>query len=70
MPASFRSLKELFLAVLAIAPAERAAWLERECAQDAALRLRVEEMLAAHDTPQSLLDGPALVGDRPKGINR
>jgi tetratricopeptide (TPR) repeat protein len=51
-----RSLKELFLAALAVAPAERAAWLEHECGPDAELRRRVELMLAAHDTPQSLLD--------------
>jgi serine/threonine protein kinase/WD40 repeat protein len=56
MPTETRSLKELFLAALAVAPAERAAWLEHECGQDAALRQRVELMLAAHDTPQSLLD--------------
>ena len=68
MPASSPSLKELFLAALAIAPADRAAWLERECGNDPALQLQVEQMLAAHDTPQSLLDGPALVGDRPEGV--
>ncbi len=56
MPIEPRSLKELFLAALAVAPAERAAWLESECAQDAELRRRVELMLAAHDSPQSLLD--------------
>jgi eukaryotic-like serine/threonine-protein kinase len=51
-----RSLKELFLAALAVAPGERADWLQRECAQDAESRRRVERMLDAHDTPQSLLD--------------
>src|SRR6266542_3205739 len=56
MPIEPRSLKELFLAALALAPAARAAWLERECAQDAQLRQRVELMLVAHETPQSLLD--------------
>jgi tetratricopeptide (TPR) repeat protein len=56
MPVKPRSLKELFLAALAVAPTERAAWLERECGQDPDLRQRVELMLAAHDTPQSLLD--------------
>src|SRR5262249_41657424 len=56
MPDQPRSLKELFLAALAVAPEERAAWLERECGQDADLRRRVELMLTAHDTPQSLLD--------------
>jgi WD40 repeat protein/serine/threonine protein kinase len=62
MPVESRSLKELFLAALAVAPAERAAWLEREGAQDMDLRRRVELMLAAHDTPQSLLDRLGPVG--------
>jgi hypothetical protein len=53
-----RSLKELFLAVLEVAPEDRAAWLERECAADAGLREHLRLMLAAHDAPQSLLDQP------------
>ena len=63
MPAEPPSLKELFLAVLAVPPPERPAWLEKSCGQDAELRRRVELMLAAHDTPQSLLDrlAPAAV---------
>jgi serine/threonine protein kinase/tetratricopeptide (TPR) repeat protein len=56
MPAESRSLKELFLVALAVAPAERSAWLDRECGRDAERRRHVELMLAAHDTPQSLLD--------------
>ncbi len=66
-----RSLKELFLAALEVAPAERAAWLERECADDAGLRQHLGLMLAAHDAPQSLLDRPGaagpLGGARPSG---
>jgi serine/threonine protein kinase len=63
MPTEPPSLKELFLAVLAVPPAERPAWLEKNCGQDSELRRRVEMMLAAHDTPQSLLDclAPAAV---------
>ena len=53
MPAEPSSLKELFLAVLAVPPAERAAWLDKNCGHDAELRRSVELMLAAHDTPQS-----------------
>jgi serine/threonine protein kinase len=56
MPAEPRSLKELFLAALAVAPAERSAWLERECDGDVERRRQVELLLAAHDAPQSLLD--------------
>jgi serine/threonine protein kinase/tetratricopeptide (TPR) repeat protein len=58
MQATSRSLKELFLAALEIAPSERPDWLERECA-DLDLRERLERMLAAHDAPHSLLDAPA-----------
>ena len=68
MPAESRSLKEVFLAALAIAPAERAAWLEQACGQDAELRERVELMLAAHDTPQSLLDRPTFVAVRSDAV--
>jgi serine/threonine protein kinase/tetratricopeptide (TPR) repeat protein len=59
MTAPSRSLKELFLAALEVAPEDRAAWLERECASDAGLREHLRLMLAAHDAPQSLLDRPA-----------
>src|SRR5262249_21856728 len=59
MTAPSRSLKELFLAALEVAPEGRAAWLERECAADAGLREHLRLMLAAHDAPQSLLDRPA-----------
>jgi serine/threonine protein kinase/tetratricopeptide (TPR) repeat protein len=58
MPAEPLSLKELFLAALAVPPAERADWLSQSCGQDAELRQRVERMLAAHEEPQSLLDRP------------
>ena len=59
MTAPSRSLKELFLAALDVAPEDRAAWLERECAADASLCEHLRLMLAAHDAPQSLLDRPA-----------
>src|SRR5262245_32253607 len=67
MPAEPRSLKELFLAALAVAPPERADWLARECGSDTELRRHVELMLAAHDAPQSLLDhlGPAAESPEP-----
>jgi len=57
-----RPLKDLFLAALDVAPGDRAAWLDRECAADASLREHLWLMLAAHDAPQSLLDQ---AGDRP-----
>jgi eukaryotic-like serine/threonine-protein kinase len=66
MPGEPVSLKELFLAALAVAPEGRSAWLERQCGPDADLRRRVERMLAAHDTPQGLLDHLA-PADEPPG---
>ena len=70
MPAPSQSLKELFLAALEVAPADRASWLQRECA-DAGLREHLGLMLAAHDTPQSLLDRPGAAepdaGSLPQG---
>jgi len=54
-----QSLKELFLAALEVAPEDRAAWLQRECAADTGLREHLCLMLTAHDAPQSLLDRPA-----------
>jgi serine/threonine protein kinase/WD40 repeat protein len=59
MPIASRSLKEVFLDALLIAPANRGAWLEHECAGNAPLRRHIELMLAAHDSPQSLLDRAA-----------
>jgi eukaryotic-like serine/threonine-protein kinase len=69
MGAPWRSLKELFLAALEVAPAERAAWLQRECADNADRRAHLELLLAAHDAPQSLLDRPgaaaSILGGQP-----
>src|SRR6516165_10901555 len=39
--------------------AERAAFLDRACAGDEALRQRIERLLRRHDQPDSLLDAPA-----------
>src|SRR5262245_20326326 len=59
MPAEPLSLKELFLAALAIPAAERADWLRRNCGHDAELLQRLDRMLLAHEKAQSLLDPPA-----------
>jgi serine/threonine protein kinase len=40
-------------------PAERAAYLDRACAGDEALRRRIERLLERHEQPDSLLDSPA-----------
>src|SRR5262245_26954541 len=68
MPPATDKLKAVFLAALdQAAPAERAAFLDEACADDADLRRRVEALLQAHDQPDRLLDRPAaehLSGER------
>jgi serine/threonine protein kinase len=55
MPADPKRVQELFLA--AVAQADRAAVLDRECGADAELRQRVEALLRAHDAPGGLPEG-------------
>ena len=45
----------LFELALSKPAAKRAAWLDAECEGDAALRARLEALLAAHDQPETLL---------------
>lgn len=60
MPVDARRAEVLMLAALeAATPAARAALLDRECGVDAELRQHVEELLAAHANPASILDRPA-----------
>src|SRR5579871_3233477 len=57
-------------------PAERAAFLERVCAGDAAVRRRIERLLARHQQADSFLDSPAAAaalieeptGERPGAV--
>src|SRR5580693_3029203 len=49
----------LFFLAAAKPVAERAAFLERECGQDKALRTRLEALLAAHERPDPVLDAPS-----------
>lgn len=49
--------EDLFAAALEQPAATRAAWLRTACPDDAALRARVESLLAAHEAPDRLLDG-------------
>ncbi len=48
----------LFLLASSKTAAERAAFLDRECADDPSLRARLEALLAAHQQPDSALDAP------------
>jgi len=62
MPPDPRRVKALFNAALDLPdPADRAAFLHRECGDDPALRDRLGLLLAAHDQPAEALEGP-LVG--------
>src|SRR5262245_18068228 len=59
MSVEANTIKAVFLAALEkTTPAERAAYLDEACAQDATLRRRVETLLQAHDRP-GRLDQPA-----------
>jgi serine/threonine protein kinase/lipopolysaccharide biosynthesis regulator YciM len=50
--------ESIFLQALEVTPAERAAFLDRACAGDRALRADVEGLLRAHDRSGGLLDIP------------
>ncbi len=58
MPAEVAKVKELFLAVLEMKAAERAAYLETACAGDMALCRQIEEMLLSHEKSGELLARP------------
>ena len=60
MDESLDRLESLFAAALEKPPAERAAYLERACAGDAALRRRVEALLRAHGRAGIFLERSAL----------
>jgi serine/threonine protein kinase/tetratricopeptide (TPR) repeat protein len=55
-PDRFETIKRLVLAAESIGPAERAAWLDRECASDASLRDEVASLLS-DDIPSILETG-------------
>jgi eukaryotic-like serine/threonine-protein kinase len=58
MPEIADRIESLFAAVVALAPQERAVYLERECAGDAALRERLLALLRAHDRAGHVIDQP------------
>jgi WD40 repeat protein/serine/threonine protein kinase len=63
-PDQERRLEELFDAACALSPVARAAFLDRACAGNAALRQEVESLLAAHEQAGDYLLRPAAVGAR------
>lgn len=58
--AQHQRIKRIFLELCDVAPSHRAALLDAECGDDAALRRAVEQMLAADDDPARLEGGAAL----------
>src|SRR5437016_3611888 len=56
MPASHEREQAIFTLAVAKPAAERAAFLDRECAADLALRQRLEALMAAHERPDPVLD--------------
>jgi serine/threonine protein kinase/tetratricopeptide (TPR) repeat protein len=68
-------LQKLFHAARALREPQRAAFLARECADDAPLRARVETLLTEHDRPTGVLDLPPAtiagpVKDAPLPVDR
>ncbi len=67
MPADSNRVKELFVAALELAEADRRAFLDRECIDDPDLRRRLDALLQAHDQPESALERP-LAGEAQTGM--
>lgn len=60
----WRKVDELLDQAMELSPGERAAFLDRECNGDAALRREIESLLAAHDAASGFFDnGPASVAE-------
>ncbi|MBX9625723.1 MAG: hypothetical protein K2X82_18120 [Gemmataceae bacterium] len=51
--------EEVFFAALEKAPADRSAYLDAACADNPALRARVEKLLAAHPKVGGFLEPPS-----------
>ena len=58
MPADLARIKDLFLAVLDMPAAERAAYLDAACAGDTAVRRQIEAMVLSHEDSGELLGAP------------
>jgi eukaryotic-like serine/threonine-protein kinase len=59
-PERWQRVKELFQAAVAEEANQRAAFLEKACAGDPALRKQVEALLASHEQAASFLESPTL----------
>ena len=59
-PERWQQVDELFKAALERAPGERAAFLDRACADDRELRGEVESLIASYEQGESFLEQPAV----------
>ena len=55
----WENLKEIFHAAVALAPAERHAYLNHACDGNASLRKAVESLLRSHEETGNFVDAPA-----------
>src|SRR5512132_1198663 len=55
----WENLKEIFHAALALAPQERAAYLDQAANGDASLRKAIESLLKSHEETNNFVDVPA-----------
>ncbi len=59
-PERYRQIGEVYHAALEVDAEERAAFLERACAGDAALRREVESLIVSHEQAPDFIKAPAL----------
>ncbi|MFL6254688.1 MAG: protein kinase domain-containing protein [Pyrinomonadaceae bacterium] len=62
-PEQWGRLKEMFRVAIEYDPRRRAAYLERVCAGDTALRAEIESLLASHDQAEHFIESPAFDGN-------
>lgn len=55
-----QTVEDIFQTVCELQPSDRAAYLDRACSGDEALRREVEELLRFHETHETFLEEPAL----------
>src|SRR6476646_3539541 len=59
-PERYQQVGELFHAAVELRPAERAAFLDKQCADDLQLRREVESLLASHNEASGFIGSPAI----------
>jgi hypothetical protein len=65
-PERWSRVKALLESALALAPSDRAAFLDSSCADDPGLRREVESLLNEHDQPDDFLDTPNIDTPEPE----